>query len=494
MSTQGVTNSRLAKALSVDPSLVSRWRTGCRTPLKNTDYIRFIASYFVNIAKKESQRTSLLELLALPVKTTARDAGSLADLLARWLLGDSLVDTTVIGSFIERIGSFTARPTVRPAAEPEIPPSGAAQAAVNVYKGIEGKRESALRFLSLAAARTKPMTLLLFSDESIEWLTEDKSFYVKWGNLLYEIINKGHRIKIIHTIVRGLNEMLSAIERWLPLYMTGSIEPYYFPKYQEHIFKRTMYIAPETAVVYSNSLAGAQADSLQYFSNDSGTISAMTAEFNYFLSMCKPLMKIYTQANYAESINLSLEFEEQPGECFTMSRYASAVTMPEALFQRIVGRMPVGPEQKLEMLAVYQQRLKIFSNSLKQNKYTDILVLPQNPTEPALSDSIFGRLSYPAYQDYQEHLSHIVQLLRENENYSVVLQTGDGFPDVFVSAKEGTGVIVTRQDIRPILFAINERNMTDAFISYLSNQMKTISRAETSKEDMIQKLIRMIRT
>lgn len=489
MSTQGVTNSRLAKALSVDPSLVSRWRNGSRTPLKNPEFIRFIASYFVNIAKRESQKASLLELLSSPVKTAEKDADSLADLLARWLAGDSLVDTAGVKSFIERVGSFTAvRQPARQAFEPESPPALSAQTAVNVYRGIEGKRECALRFLSLAAARTKPMTLLLYSDERLEWLTEDKSFYIKWGNLLSEIISKGHRIKIVHTIVRDLTEMLAGIERWLPLYMTGCVEPYYYPRYQEYIFKRTMYIAPETAVVYSNSFAGTEADSLQYFSTEPVTVSAMTEEYNHFLSMCSPLMKIVTQANYTQGADLSLEFEEQPGESVTMSWFASAVTMPEELFRRIVSKLPIEHNESIRMLNLYHKRVEIFRDSLKQNKHTDIVVLPEDGADPVLQDSIFGRLPYPSYHDYLEHLSHMIQLLKENENYSVVLQTGYDFPDVYVSAREETGVIIARHGLRPILFAFNERNMTYAFLSYLSNQILAIPEAERSKSAVIQKL------
>jgi DNA-binding transcriptional regulator YiaG len=48
-----VSNSALARALSVDASLVSRWRTGARMPAKNSAHIKAIAAYFAGQAKMD---------------------------------------------------------------------------------------------------------------------------------------------------------------------------------------------------------------------------------------------------------------------------------------------------------------------------------------------------------------------------------------------------------------------------------------------------------
>ena len=50
------------------------------------------------------------------------------------------------------------------------------------------------------------------------------------------VILKGNRIRIIHTVSRALNEIFDAITQWLPLYLTGSIEPYYYPRSQDGVF------------------------------------------------------------------------------------------------------------------------------------------------------------------------------------------------------------------------------------------------------------------
>lgn len=39
---------------------------------------------------------------------------------------------------------------------------------------------------------------------------------------------KGLKLRIIHNIDRSLSEMMLGLESFIPMYMTGQIEPYYF--------------------------------------------------------------------------------------------------------------------------------------------------------------------------------------------------------------------------------------------------------------------------
>jgi hypothetical protein len=86
--------------------------------------------------------------------------------------------------------------------------------------------------------------MFLYSDEDMGWLTET-GFRAKWMALLPQALRRGHRITIIHTVNRGFDEMLSAIEKWLPIYMTGAVEPYYCPRPRDGILLRTLFIAPK---------------------------------------------------------------------------------------------------------------------------------------------------------------------------------------------------------------------------------------------------------
>jgi hypothetical protein len=86
---------------------------------------------------------------------------------------------------------------------------------VSIFYGPAGKQQAAVEFLSLVAACPEPRTLLLFSDEDIDWLI-DASFVMRWSSLMAQVIARGNRLRIIHTVSRNLDEMLAAITQWLP--------------------------------------------------------------------------------------------------------------------------------------------------------------------------------------------------------------------------------------------------------------------------------------
>lgn len=64
-------------------------------------------------------------------------------------------------------------------------------------------------------------------------------------------IKQGTHIKIIHNIDRDITEMISAVESWFPLYVTGMIESYYNKKSCGTRFKHTIFLCPGKACIAS---------------------------------------------------------------------------------------------------------------------------------------------------------------------------------------------------------------------------------------------------
>ena len=66
--------------------------------------------------------------------------------------------------------------------------------------GNAGKRKAVEQFFLMILQEKKPQTLLLFSDESMAWLYEDPAFSARWMELFKQVILKGNRVRIIHTV------------------------------------------------------------------------------------------------------------------------------------------------------------------------------------------------------------------------------------------------------------------------------------------------------
>ena len=57
------TNFELAETLDVDPSLISRWRTGERKVGTSSPYIAKIARFFAERIQEDFQKVAILELM-----------------------------------------------------------------------------------------------------------------------------------------------------------------------------------------------------------------------------------------------------------------------------------------------------------------------------------------------------------------------------------------------------------------------------------------------
>lgn len=226
MSITKTTNSSLAKSICLDPSFISRLKNGKRTPSKNENYIKDMSYYLAKQCKTDSQKNILYKSLELPSSSYKYTLDDISTHIYNWFLDDS-GENKGVEEFIENISSFKFTQNKHPNFIKGSLISKSDLTNGEVFYGIRGKRQAVISFLTEILNDTDIDTLLLYSDESMDWLIGDVNFTKQWGSLLSKVIAKGNKIIIIHTVNRNLNEMLAAIKGWLPIYMTGQIEPYY---------------------------------------------------------------------------------------------------------------------------------------------------------------------------------------------------------------------------------------------------------------------------
>ena len=128
-----------------------------------------------------------------------------------------------------------------------------------VYFGDNGLREAVIRFL-LHAVKEKSHELILYSSQSMNWMTGDPRFFYRWAGLMTACVNNGTRIRIIHNIDRDLDEMNKAIISWLPLYLSEMIESYYCPLSRGDLFTHTLFLNPGASSIRGFHAAGSEAD------------------------------------------------------------------------------------------------------------------------------------------------------------------------------------------------------------------------------------------
>ncbi|KUO51164.1 MAG: hypothetical protein APF76_16875 [Desulfitibacter sp. BRH_c19] len=496
MNITNTANSVLARNVSLDPSFVSRLRRGIRTPAKNENYIKKMAEYFAKNCSAEYQKTILFETIKNTSRLMPEYSETIANLLYKWFSEEEADNSKPIENFLEGFKNFSFKKAPQAAA---IDVSNISEN--NAYKeevlyGIEGKQNAVIQFLSLVLKNKSPQTLLLHSDEDMEWLTGNREFTVKWASLLSHIIMRGNKIKIIHTVNRSLDEMFSAIKQWVPIYMTGTIEPYYYPKTRDGVFRRTLFVAPDTAAVVSTSIGNGTKNTANFLITDKRAIMALTDEYNDFLGLCRPLMQIFTPFSKGEYLTVLSEFEDEGANRIIKTDALSSITIPLDVAESIHSRIESDTKDKL--LAYHRRRIKDFEDSLQKHSFTEIITIPdlENIKEGKVminfSDMLGDTPLFYTTMEISRHFQNIIRLLQASENYNVHLANTNHLPGCMLYVKEDIGVLVGKSSIPSVIFAINENNMTAAFWDYMNLMINKSPKDKRHKKQTIAELEAMV--
>lgn len=489
MKLTNTSNSALAQHVRLDASHISRLRRGKRNALKDEACILSMATYFCSRCTAEYQTKALAETIDFGHESMVE--AQRIKLVALWLSNDSKKESNRVETFLSSFSNPAPKPRIQASRELLSPSTDVPSDAAAVYYGVKGKQEAVIYFLSEVLLQHKPRTLLLFSDEPTDWMTADRDFTLKWASLMTEVLAKGNRIKIIHTVSRDLDEMLSAISQWMPLYMSGLIEPYYYPKKKDGIYRRTLFIAPEVSAVVSSSIGTMHDQAANLLFRDEEAIAAFALEFHQYLSLCRPLMRIFTPRDKMAYFYTLLEFEEEKSDSIMKTESLSLLTMPESVLSTIASR--IGKEY--QHFSPYQSsRMKAFEENLKTNTYTEIVTIfdpetvLQNEVKVSFSDMLIGSTTYYTAMEYILHLEQISTFLDRYPNFHVYLNKRELEHRYMVYAKEDVGTIVAKTSVPPIILTINEGNLSATFWDYLKHSISEKQDLSISKKDMSKKL------
>lgn len=336
-------------------------------------------------------------------------------------------------------------------------------------------------FLSELCALEVPQTLLLYSDEDMGWLYEDAAFSRRWASLLAALISKGGRIIIVHTVSREIGEMLEAIQKWLPLYTSGAIEPYYCPKLRDNVFHRTLFIAKGHSALISDSVGSHTQEALNILISDAAAVRALEIEFEDYFALCKPLVKVFGPRNVEQFRDMLTEFEKADGDMLVMQPAPSHFTMPRAIASAIAAS--AGSKA---LFRAFEDAASSLERSLERGfSVTEMIRLPA-PERVICGEvdvplcSLLGlpRLCYTP-EEFASHLNCIAELIRKWDNYRVVISE-QNTDEVVLWVKEDIGAFMARSAPPAAVFGISEQRITAAFWEHLQGLTnKARSREQT---------------
>lgn len=300
MKTAEMSNRRLGREADLDPSYISRLRRGKRIP-------RYRSPYLVQICRSLLDKTITLGKLSdLSLLTSLSEAELLksdgADGLRRWLFGygsftgylaaDELLDA--VASIDELLKDAHKKTPPKHDIENLLQESKTKKESSKYsdelrYVGIDGIQSAVVRFLT-EMIRGGEQELLLYSDQAMDWM--DGEYRQVLSVLMAELIRRDVRIRIIHTVDRSMPELISAIEWWMPLYLSGKIVSYYCLPSAGERFSHTLFIRPGVACIAGTSAIGLENQAFYSYSTDKEITRLAEEAFDSLLKNSLPLIQI----------------------------------------------------------------------------------------------------------------------------------------------------------------------------------------------------------
>ena len=481
MNLTNTTNSALANQIKIDASHISRLRRGERSALKNPTLISLMAQFFARHCEQFYQRKTLMDLFE---SDTDFEDAVLPELITKWLTDSKAPPKALLGA--------SGKSAVIPSADSE--PGFSLQGqkcSTAVYYGLDGKRKATMDFLLELLRRDKPTTFYALSEESMDWLLEDHAYLASWVNMMTQVFKKGCTLKIIHTVNRDLDEMLASINFWLPLYLHGTIVPYYYPKKRDGIYKRTLFIAPGIQAVASSIIGNKYDNAASFLFTDKTVLNTFEQEFDTYVDLCKPLMNIFTLEEGTKYLDALLEFERLPGDAIIKMESLSLLTIPDEVIENLKSRAIPPASWHFDYGILRKQ---IFEENIGIYAFTELIHLPRveqvlaGEVKVSLSGSISGQAICYTPEEYLSHLRNIIRLLETHENFHVSFTAGPLSNELLVYTKENAGALVSEASLAPVIVSFNEDSLKTAFWDYMLDNIDARFKARMDNSDAAAKL------
>ncbi|MGM0396351.1 MAG: helix-turn-helix domain-containing protein [Bacillota bacterium] len=463
-----ITNSQLAERLDIDMSLVSRWRTGNRLPSPRGNHLEQIADYFMEKAYEKDHVNEFTELLCLSADSHRGDSSYLRSYLIRWLGDDSYEDNSpYIRDFINKVEFFAhdsgfGAPSRESIHVPEY-------SIEETYIGTQGKREAIKRLL-YEISQSEPMDIYFYSDEPTDWIKDDIQFYFTFNSMLSDALASGHKLKIIQFYQKDFKSMMDSIERWMPIYLSGQIQTFYYPQEMKSLFGNTVVVAGDLAAVKSASIRSNSENSVNFYVTGKKVTRAIQENLESFVGECESLMNIYGFQDLNELIQYLLKQGDNPGDLIALHQSLSTMTMPVEFLQEL--------SDSTELHNSHLKRTGLLKGNLQSYKYIEIFSLPtyeeldSGKEQIELSSYISSSPLHYDRRTFRMHLENVIEWLEKYPNYSVIILDKLFLKDVRITVKKDKTAILYKITPSPVALAFDNKDIIDAFYSYIVSVIK----------------------
>jgi len=527
-----ISNSKLARGIGVDASLVSRWKSGERKISLNSPHIPMLASFFLKLNAYHYQKEYLDKIIIarIPAGQTP-DEASRVHILADWLVSEEppepqpdeqpekLAQSVSLISNIADILAGTAQTAAKTPVSGSLPdPEKQVDAgwqpeiipglvrSYEVFEGRSGRRQAALNLLYQMVQSEQPLEFFMTSEDDMRWLTEDPSYTALWTRLLRQVVEQGHQVTIIHIVSRRVNEIMSMLAYWIPLHMAGRLNSYYYPRFGDRRVRQTYMVIRGKAALASSTIADFAGNDLTYRYDDLLTVEQNMRLFNIHLSQCRPLFILFGRDNTTAYFEFCSEQNKKSGAVSAIRHLLNIRMLPAEILDRSIQDAP-GDMTASGLAALLKGQQQDFYQRIEQESYIDIIPLAlfesiqeKGITKLPCCEIFSDKLTMLNESDTLAWLRQTLETMKRYPNYELYLAPDSSVINslrINITYKENVTAFFSPTGpfmLPAATVSLNESNVLHSLSYYFDDIIQQIPVTLRNRQEVMTRLERLIAT
>ena len=473
IATLNINMSELSRFSSYDASLLSKIRTGNKTPSKPKIFIENVCGFVVKKYKLEDDKKAVAILIGCNLKDL-KDNSSYYNKLFKWFSTNLVPANNYIDNFLNNLDKFDLNEYIKAIHfdEMKVPTIPFYKATSKTYYGIEEMKKGELDFFKATILSKNNEPVFMCSDMPMEDMAQDVEFGKKWMYAIAIMLKKGLHLNIIHNVDRPFNEMMLGLESWLPIYMTGQVSPYFLRGLQNNIYCHFNYVSG-VAALYGECINGYHDKGKYTLTTNKNDISYYKTKAQCLLSKATSLMDIY-KADSQNSFNAFLSSSIKIKASRRRILFSLPIhTISNNLLFKILKHNNVSAENIKAIQESVKFQKEIFKNTIEQNVIEDeISILSKEEfgkVKPFLflADIFYDKKIYYTYEDYLEHINLTKKYEKENKNYKLSINNNNTFKNIQILVCEKNWVMISKANSPSIHFVIHHPKLRNAIENFI---------------------------
>lgn len=289
--TLNITNVELSKAVGYDSSFISRLKNKERKPANIDNFIGRLVDYIVY--QNTVEKNSLATLIHCS-REDLQNNETLSESLRNWLCSKHNKNSDIY-NFLSKLDTFSLNDYIgTDFSKIKVPTTPIIFKNSKTFFGVEGRKQAEGEFLKTTLLSKSTEPIFFYSDLPMSNAGNDENFKKKWVLAMSMLLKRGLPLNIIHNLERPINELFLGLENWIPIYMTGSITPYYFKTPPSNFFQIS-HCTSGSIALSGECLRNNENTSRFYLTSKINEVDFAKEKSKYMLSKATPLMKIYKE-------------------------------------------------------------------------------------------------------------------------------------------------------------------------------------------------------